>query len=192
MPTALDVAAYILAKAGPLSSFKLQKLLFYAEGWTLAWEGRDLFPDEVQAWVNGPVVKSVYEAHRGQYTVGAIEGGHADALSEADRRVVDEVIGFYGRRTADWLVELTHHEPPWRKARVGVAEDDRSTRKVEREDMRRYFGSIDVPRHQLPEELMRGLDLVVNTPPDELDELVDFDPEAFQQWVTTSPSASYC
>lgn len=67
--TAADVAEYILAKQGRMSAMKLHRLLYYSQAWHLAWEGKPLFDDEIQAWANGPVVASVYELHRGEFTV---------------------------------------------------------------------------------------------------------------------------
>jgi hypothetical protein len=39
-----DAAAYILHARGPMSAMKLQKLCYYAYGYHLAWESRQLFP----------------------------------------------------------------------------------------------------------------------------------------------------
>jgi uncharacterized phage-associated protein len=51
-----DVAAYILEQRGPMSAMKLQKLVYYSQAWSLVWEDRPLFREEIQAWASGPVV----------------------------------------------------------------------------------------------------------------------------------------
>lgn len=61
MPTATDVAAAILEESGPLELSKLHALLYYTQGWTLAWTGRPMFEDEIEAWEIGPVVTVVQE-----------------------------------------------------------------------------------------------------------------------------------
>jgi uncharacterized phage-associated protein len=39
-----DVAAYILEKVGePISTMKLQKLVYYSQAWHLAWDEEPLF-----------------------------------------------------------------------------------------------------------------------------------------------------
>lgn len=52
-----------------MSAMKLHRLLYYSQAWHLAWEGKPLFDDEIQAWANGPVVASIYELHRGEFIV---------------------------------------------------------------------------------------------------------------------------
>ena len=67
MVSAHDVAAYILKERGPLSAMKLQKLVYYSQAWSLVWDDRQLFGEAVEAWANGPVVRELYEHHRGQF-----------------------------------------------------------------------------------------------------------------------------
>ncbi len=61
MATSLDVAAYILrANGGPdecqMRAKSLQKLVYYAQVWSMVWDGRPLFTEPVEAWRDGPVV----------------------------------------------------------------------------------------------------------------------------------------
>ena len=66
---AKDVAAYILKKCGNMSHMKLQKLMYYAQAWSLVWDEEPLFPERIEAWVNGPVVRPLYADLRLTYTV---------------------------------------------------------------------------------------------------------------------------
>ena len=43
MADVFDVAAYILKKKKALTSMKLQKLVFYAQAWSLVWDEKPLF-----------------------------------------------------------------------------------------------------------------------------------------------------
>ena len=43
MANVFDVAQYILKKSGTLTTMKLQKLLYYSQAWSLAWDGVPLF-----------------------------------------------------------------------------------------------------------------------------------------------------
>jgi uncharacterized phage-associated protein len=47
-----------------LTHLKIQKLLYFAQGWHLAYFDFPLFEDPVEAWKYGPVVTSVYYALR--------------------------------------------------------------------------------------------------------------------------------
>lgn len=69
--SAHDVAAYILRKQGPMSVWKLHKLLYYAQAWHLVWEEEPLFREHIEAWANGPVVPALYPLHKGLFTVSA-------------------------------------------------------------------------------------------------------------------------
>lgn len=59
MYPALKIANYFLRKE-PISAMKLQKLLFFAHGWSLGLSGKPLIREEIQAWNYGPVVPEVY------------------------------------------------------------------------------------------------------------------------------------
>src|SRR5688572_102804 len=101
MTTALDVAAYILEKAGPMTAMKLQKLVYYAQAWSLVWDEKPMFEDPIEAWASGPVVPTLYNAHRGAFQVGAGQvGGSSAALSPDQRETVDAVLKYYGDKPA--------------------------------------------------------------------------------------------
>src|SRR5690348_13955365 len=99
MATALDVAAYILAKSGAMSAMKLQKLVYYAKAWHLVWDEQSLYSEPIEAWANGPVVRALYNCHRGRFTVSPGDiAGNPDGLTHAEKESVDVVLDFYG----DW------------------------------------------------------------------------------------------
>ncbi|XSG83518.1 MAG: Panacea domain-containing protein [Methyloligella sp. ZOD6] len=50
----------------PIDPLKLQKLLFYANAWYLAYNGVPLFDEDFEAWPWGPVVRDIY-AETSQY-----------------------------------------------------------------------------------------------------------------------------
>lgn len=66
----LDVASYMLEKQPkkqPLTAWKLQKLVYYGQAWSLVWDEQPLFKERVLAWANGPVIKELYNQHKGQF-----------------------------------------------------------------------------------------------------------------------------
>lgn len=143
--TVLDVAAYILAAGGEMTAMKLQKLAYYAQCWSLVWDEALLFDAEIQAWANGPVIPKLYEAHRGNFKVGpgAIEGDPG-RLTHEQRATVDEVLRFYGDKSAQWLSDLTHLEAPWRdaRARAGVAEGQACQEPITPAAMHEYYSGL--------------------------------------------------
>ena len=144
MATAFDVAKYILQKKGSLTAMKLQKLLYYCQAWSLVWDEKPLFENTIQAWVNGPVLPAVYNYHRGQYFVEEKDFPSADSacLNTEQRETVDAVLGYYGDKSAQWLIDLTHSEEPWKQARVGLAPGERGNREITHAAMADYYSGL--------------------------------------------------
>lgn len=146
MPSALDVAAYILRRQGSMTAMKLQKLVYYSQAWSLVWEEEPLFCEPIQAWANGPVVPELFQAHKGQFKVHAIPQGDPDALSPQQAETVDAVLEFYGDKSSQWLSDLTHMERPWKDARRSCSEGASCNREITLEAMAEYYGSLE-PAH---------------------------------------------
>lgn len=133
MTTALSLADY-LKTHGITGKMQLHKLLYYSQAWHLAWVGRPLFLDEIEAWPMGPVVRSVWTAAKHQeISIGS------PLLSDEEIAIVDVVRAFYGRVGGAVLAEMTHLETPWLDARAGISEGARSTAPISQATMRRYF-----------------------------------------------------
>ena len=65
-----DVAAYLVDHQ-PMTAMKLEKLVYYGQALYLVWHGVPLFEDPIEAWANGPVVRALYDEHRGLFSVAA-------------------------------------------------------------------------------------------------------------------------
>jgi uncharacterized phage-associated protein len=137
-----DVAAYILTKRGSMTAMKLEKLVYYSQAWSLVWDERPLFPERVEAWANGPVVRELYDQHRGQFIVTRWPWGNPSALTTDERNTVDAVMDFYGKQSALWLSNLTHQEDPWINARHGLGPGQRGASEITHADMAEYYGSL--------------------------------------------------
>ena len=137
-----DVAAYIIAKLRSVDAMKLQKLLYYSQAWSLVWDEKSLFSAKIEAWANGPVVRSVFKTYQGHYKVSHALEGDRTSLTEDERGTVDAVLKFYGDKDGFYLSELTHRERPWMDARKGLAPGEKSDREITRAAMRDYYGSL--------------------------------------------------
>lgn len=140
----LDVARYILNRLGAMSAVKLQKLVYYAQAWSLVWDEEPLFNQKIEAWAHGPVAPALYKKHKGQFTLYPSSFGHGDArhLSKTQRETVDAVIKFYGSKSAHWLSELTHREAPWRDARLGLLPGERGSQEIDHAAMAEYYAGL--------------------------------------------------
>lgn len=143
MASVHDVASYILYKQGSISTWKLQKLAYYSQAWSLAWNEKPLFDAQIQAWANGPVVPALYRLHRKQYSVSRWPEGSGAKLTKAEKETVDSVLAGYGQLSGRQLVILTHNESPWKNAREGLDPTEPSSRKIKLDDMQSYYAWLD-------------------------------------------------
>ncbi|MDR1061200.1 MAG: DUF4065 domain-containing protein [Clostridiales bacterium] len=144
MATIFDVAKYILERKGEMTTWKLQKLCYYAQAWSLAWDGKELFPDDFEAWRNGPVCPALYRLHQGMFTIEAdqIPGGDSSVFDDDQRETLDVVIREYGDYDAYSLREQTHGELPWKQARGGLPPTANSNAIVSKCVIGEYYGSL--------------------------------------------------
>ncbi|MEO5372871.1 MAG: DUF4065 domain-containing protein [Alphaproteobacteria bacterium] len=123
MAAVRDVASHFLALAAVdedgegLTHLKLQKLLYYAQGFHIAISGGRLFPETIEAWDHGPVVPAAWQAYRefGSAPIPTPEATDT-ALEEEQRDLLNDVWNTYGQFSAWKLRNMTHEEPPWRDA----------------------------------------------------------------------------
>lgn len=122
-----------------MTAMKMQKLVYYAQAWHLARTDAPLFSEPIEAWVNGPVVRELYEQHRGQFALSHWPAGDSDALSVGQRRLAGEILDTYGEQTAAWLSEQTHSEEPWKRARQGLPDTAPSAAIIDTALMATYY-----------------------------------------------------
>lgn len=139
-----DVAAAIMSYVGECTTMKLQKLLYYCQGHHLAWDGVLLFDAKIEAWANGPVVRDVYNLHRGKYwlTPPWPEGGDPTKLNRDEIETVEAVLDNFGRWTARELSDTTHRERPWIEARDGAAPEARGYTEIDTDVMQDFFTGL--------------------------------------------------
>ncbi len=143
MANVFDVAKYILEKRGEMTAMKLQKLVFYSQAWSLVWDDEALFNDVIQAWSNGPVVPNLYDYHRGKFLVIAENmPGNSSNLSDGQRETINAVLATYGDKSAQWLVELTHSETPWKDARGSLDAGERGSNPITLDKIVEYYSII--------------------------------------------------
>lgn len=143
MATVYDVARYIIDKHGAVSAWKLQKLCYYCQAWSIAWTDRPLFDEDFEAWRNGPVCPKLYDIHRGQYMVKAGDiMGMPDNLDADQKDTIDTVLAHYGNWEPHQLVEQTHNDDPWKNARGGLDPAEPCKTVITKESMGTFYGSL--------------------------------------------------
>ncbi|EKT0320616.1 TPA: Panacea domain-containing protein [Klebsiella pneumoniae] len=144
MASVIDAAKYILEKTGEITAMKLQKLVYYSQAWALVWDEEEIFPEEFEAWANGPVNKHLYNMHRGMFKVSSVDfrDGDTSKLSEDHKETIDIVLDFYGGKTAQWLSNLTHKEAPWLEARGDMQPMASCSEVITKASMAEYYSSL--------------------------------------------------
>ena len=122
MANVRDVADYFLSKTvfadeAMMSNLKLQKLLYYIQGFHLALFDTPIFEDAIEAWRHGPVTPIIYHTFKSN-------GSNPIPCEDSDKNfnelfrpeqieLLDEVYDVFGQYSAWKLREMTHEEPTW-------------------------------------------------------------------------------
>ena len=144
MLKALDVAKYLLSlvnqdNGDTISNLKLQKLLYYVQGYYLAYFNKPLFNEDIEGWTLGPVVPVVYEEYK-QYGRGCLPlddfNFDISNLSQEELNVIQNVFSIYNDYSASTLVDMTHKELPW----INSLENNLAVKnKISQVDIMSYF-----------------------------------------------------
>ena len=144
--TANAVADHILCKTREtgdiITNLKLQKLLYYAQAWYLAFYDEPLFDEPIEAWVHGPAQPKVYRRFKKfEWRPITEEVACPTFTGRKVQSLIGEVLRVYGDKTASQLEVLTHSEAPWREARGGIPDYENSSRVITHESMRDFYRS---------------------------------------------------
>ncbi len=99
-----------------LTNMKLQKILYYLQGFHLVLFNEVLFEEEIEAWKYGPVVSQEYHTFKayGNNSIVVPEIQHSfDYLSDNQKNFINKVYGYFRQFSPIKLMELTHEESPW-------------------------------------------------------------------------------
>lgn len=121
---AIDIAKYIINKsidnAHPVSNLKLQKLLYYVQAASLVEQGKEMFQDELIAWMYGPVAEDVYDEYKfnSRYNITEKED-IAVKIDDKSKALIDKVLEKKSDFSAYELANKTHEELPWKSTNQG-------------------------------------------------------------------------
>jgi len=142
MASVFDVAKYILEKQDPMTTMKLQKLVYYCQAWSVVWDEKPIFSEKIQAWASGPVVRELYDEHKGAFQISSLEKGNIDNLKLEEKETIDAVLQAYGHKPAQWLSDLTHMEKPWNEAREGIPIGQNCENEITLASMSEYYSGL--------------------------------------------------
>ena len=151
--SATPLSYYILSYV-PSNQLKLQKLVYYSEGWHLAYFELSLIREDFEAWIHGPVVRSMWDdykktkcnmltdLHLKDEDSEKIRNSFNKLLNPQQIELLSDVIKEYGDKSSYHLEALSHSEPPWREARNGYLPSERSEAIISKETMKNYYQSL--------------------------------------------------
>ncbi|TRZ50599.1 DUF4065 domain-containing protein [bacterium] len=148
---AKTVVGAFTIKGELITHLKLQKILYFIQGWHLAYFNSDPFNEAPEAWIHGPVYVSAYQEYRKfgfnpitielpeevvleQLLLELPEGKNDNILE-----FLTELLDHYGSKSAFELELITHNQDPWVNARKGCGPGDRSTKVMDLTEIHRYF-----------------------------------------------------
>jgi uncharacterized phage-associated protein len=125
-----DVTKYFLLKGdneeeNGICHLKLQKLLYYAQGFNLALFEQPLFESQIEAWRQGPVCPEIYYEYKnngGNLISAPKDFEPTSVFSQEQIEFLDEVYEVFGQFSAWKLRNMTHDEPPWENNEINASE----------------------------------------------------------------------
>jgi uncharacterized phage-associated protein len=124
MYTSVEVANYFIKKSldlkKPITQMKLQKLLYFAHGWSLALRHEPLLNESVEAWKYGPVVPTIYHLFKtyGNTPITKLQkdfyGQTPTVTDQETMDILDLVWDLYSDLSPIQLANITHEiNSPW-------------------------------------------------------------------------------
>ena len=125
-----------------LTNLKLQKLVYFAHGWYLAFTNTPLINDEVQSWKYGPVIQALHDdlKHYGLKPITKkIPTDKNIVYKSEDWDFLCSVYRKYSIFSPAQLIAMTH-EPgsPWEQ--FGAGENDFQV--ISQEEIKKYFKAM--------------------------------------------------
>lgn len=138
---AIDVARFIVNYSNDMkygiTHLKLQKMLYFEQGYFFMDKGTECFSDDMEAWGLGPVVREVWEEFKSNGSANIqkinsilIYDDPNDIWSinrvpyinrirdKKDQKRISDVVDIFKDYSASRMVDLTHNQRPWKSVYV--------------------------------------------------------------------------
>jgi uncharacterized phage-associated protein len=151
---------YGAKKSIKVDPLKIQKLIFFAHGWSLALDGQALIDEPFHAWRFGPVIGSIYHEFK-QYGNSPIKHFMSELVEHEPNNynwsstfidpqdvttlnLVNKILKDYGKYTGSQLSAMTHQkDSPWETTYSrGIKEGIANGKEILNADIKAYFDKI--------------------------------------------------
>jgi uncharacterized phage-associated protein len=148
-----EAAVYYLAEKAnengrTFSNLKIQKLIYYSQGFYLGVHGCPLFEQSIEAWNHGPVISPLYHRLKkfGSSNITfaslicCLSVQSTQGLSHEQTSILDMVYDEYAHIPALALRQNTHQESPWLKHSLdGTPQGYADQMEITIEELKDYF-----------------------------------------------------
>ena len=135
----IDIANYILKCEGKITTFALEKLVYYCKVWSLVWYGNAITTDRVEARVNGPVFPKLFKQHQGRRYIDESSLRTNHELSDSEKKFIEYVLSVYDNFNGSDLRNMTHREAPWNIARGDIPDSAASSKEITNKMILDYY-----------------------------------------------------
>lgn len=137
-----------------MTNLRLNKLMYFAQAWSLVLLNKPLFAEPIEAWPFGPVIPSVYHKYKsyGKSQITSLDSKfHMDLLDDQEQQLLFATMAYYGDYSTHGLVDMSHEAgSPWAQACGAKATV------IKPEDIRAFF-------EKKPPLKLAGIDVEVPT-----------------------------
>ena len=143
-----DVANFFLKivdrdSGSTITPLKLQKILYYAQGYYLANYDKPLFKEDFQAWAHGPANEGIYDKYKScKYNTIPMPKEDLPLMDDELNDFLNDIWQTFGIYDGKYLEEQTHKESPWIEARKGYAPGEKCHEIITKESMKRFFKKV--------------------------------------------------
>ncbi len=142
-PKAIDVANFFIKLANDageegMTNLRVNKLLYFAQAWSLARLGKELFAEDFQVWSLGPVLPEIYRTFQkyGKNVIPEVYGMYSEKVFSSEQvELLLDVAREYRKFSTTHLVDITHiPEGPW-----GNVYAEGAKKVTPKQDIKDYF-----------------------------------------------------
>lgn len=144
MINATIIGQYFFSKNQELTDIQIQKLVYYAYSWYMVLhDGEKLFEEQPQAWIHGPVFRTLFDSMKNYKNFADIENNEElEKIEGSIAQFLDTIYNVYGKYSGNELEKMTHSELPWKNARQGLKPYEFSQNSIKDEDIMLCYGQI--------------------------------------------------
>ena len=131
-----------------ITNLKLNKLLYFAQGYSLSLYNKPLFNENIEAWQYGPVVANVYHKFKSsnKENIANTYGKFSYDIFGSDTiELLLAVINDYGKYSSSKLIEITHEKgSPWY-----MVYSENANNIIPNNSIKEYFKNISITQPNL-------------------------------------------